>query len=280
MNSAMQPSTPLDVKLMNWTATALFVGLLLGLLLSVGGWVLRLPMFAVAQVYVEGDLQHTNAVQVRTQVAPHVTGNFFTLDLPAAQQAFEQVAWVRRAQIKREFPSSLRVLLREHEPAARWGEPGANTLVNQQGEVFEADSDELGDDLPRFAGQPERAAQMLDLYRALVPLLAPLGSAIDSVHLSSYGSWRVVLDSGATLVLGTGTQEQLLQGVQRLVRTLGRVTQSYGRSLKDVEYADLCHSGGYALRLRGVTTLSTENAAGTAPARPTVRPPAANQHRG
>lgn len=280
MNAAMQPPIPLDVKLMNWTATTLFVGLVAALLWLTGAWVLRLPMFAVSQVFVEGDLQHTNAVQVRTQVTPHVTGNFFTLDLPAAQQAFEQVAWVRRAQIKREFPSSLRVLLREHQPVARWGAEGSNTLVNQQGEVFEADSDDLDEELPRFVGQGERAAQMLELYRALVPRLAPLGSAIDSLHLSSYGSWRVVLDSGATLVLGTGTHEQLVQGVERLVRTMGRVTQQYGRSLKDVESVDLRHSGGYALRLRGVTTLNTETAAGAAVAKPAARPQAASQNRG
>ncbi|SDM25251.1 cell division protein FtsQ [Oryzisolibacter propanilivorax] len=263
MNAAATLPAPLDVRLMNGTATVLFIGVALAVLWAGGHWLLRLPAFAVARIVVEGDLAHTSPLSLRANVAPQLAGNFLTLDLQAARRAFEQVPWVRSAQVRREFPSGLRVLLQEHQAAAHWGAEGSGMLVDRFGEVFEAESDELDDNgLPRLIGTPERAPEMLRMAQLLVPLLAPLGTPLDTLTLTPHGGWRVLLDSGALLELGGGAQDEVLRRVRRLVTTLPQVAQQQGgRSAAALEYADLRHSGGYALRLRGVTTVSAEEAA-------------------
>ena len=129
---------PLDVKLMNLTASVLFVGCVLLVLAAGAWWVLRYPGFAIARIVVQGELVHNNAVTLRANVAPHLVGNFFTVDLRAAREAFEQVPWVRRAQVRRVYPGSLRVELQEHDAVAYWGPDTGSALVNSQGEVFEA----------------------------------------------------------------------------------------------------------------------------------------------
>ena len=103
--------------------------------------------------------------------------------------------------MRREFPSGLRVQLQEHDVAAYWGAEGSPTLVNSQGQVFEADPDEVEDEsLPRLLGAaPERAAEMLDMARRLAPLLAPLGSGLETLELTGNSGWRVLLASGAVL---------------------------------------------------------------------------------
>ena len=144
---------PLDVRLMNWTASVLFVGLALGVLAAGAWWVLRYPGFAVSRIVVQGDLVHNNAVTLRANVAPQLAGNFFTVDLRAARAAFEQVPWVRRAQVQRVFPGVLQVHLQEHEAVAYWGAEGGSTLVNTQGEVFEANVGDIEQEsLPRLQG--------------------------------------------------------------------------------------------------------------------------------
>ena len=109
---------PLDVRLMNWTATALFMGCAALVLAALAGWLMRLPAFAITRLVVEGDVAHTSAMSLRANVAPQLKGNFFTVDLEAARRAFEQVPWVQSAQVRREFPSGLRVHLQEHDVAA------------------------------------------------------------------------------------------------------------------------------------------------------------------
>ena len=264
---------PLDVKLMNLTATVLFVGCAVGVLAAGGAWLLRQPAFSIAHIAVEGDLSHTSAMSLRANLAPQLAGNFFTLDLEAARRAFEQVPWVRSAHVRREFPSGLRVQLQEHDVAAYWGAEGSATLVNSQGEVFEADAGDVEQDgLPRLLGAaPERSAEMLGMARQLAPALAPLGSRLDQLELTGNSAWRVLLASGAVLQLGGGTQDEVLERVRRLVSTLPGAAQQQGRRVDALEYADLRHDGGYALRLRGVTTVATE-AQHTAALRAAARP--------
>lgn len=270
---------PLDVKLMNLTATVLFMVVLVGVLAAGGGWLLRHPAFAIGRIVVEGDLVHTSALALRANVAPQLVGNFFTLDLEAARRAFEEVPWVRRAYVRREFPSGLRVHLQEHDAVAYWGTEGSTTLVNSHGEVFEAGSDDLEqDNLPRLVGAPDWSAEMLRMYQLLAPRLEPLKSDIDTLERTRQGSWRVTLDNGAVLELGGGEEAALLERVRRLVNTLPSVAQQQGRRVDALEYADLRHASGYALRLRGVTTVSGDapRPASAAKPKPAAKPAAQN----
>lgn len=66
-------------------------------------------------------------------MAPELTGNFFTVDLPAARKAFEQVPWVRKAQIRRQYPRTLQVVLQEHHAVAHWGKRPGEAMVNTEG---------------------------------------------------------------------------------------------------------------------------------------------------
>ena len=193
-------SAPLDVKLMNVTATALFwaVGAF-GLAVALW-WGLRHPLFAISTIRVEGDVIHTNAVTLRANVAHRLTGNFFTLDLAGARSAFESVPWVRRASVHREFPDHLVVQVQEHRPVAYWGPDDGSLLVNQQGEVFEVNLGDLdSDDLPRLIGPQGQSAAVLSMHRALNPLFGTIDVSIDLVELSDRGSWRAELGSGRVL---------------------------------------------------------------------------------
>ena len=248
---------PLDVKLMNLTASVLFVGCAALVLAAGAWWVLRYPGFAIARIVVDGDLVHNNAVTLRANVGPHLTGNFFTVDLRAAREAFEQVPWVRRAQVQRVYPGSLRVLLQEQDAVAYWGPDTGSALVNSHGEVFEANVDDVEQEgLPRLSGPVGSSAEVLQMYGVIAPLFKPLGLEVEELELTGRGGWRATLDSEAMVELGGGTEQELVERTKRFVRTLTQVAAQYGRRVDALETADLRHAGGYALRMRGVTTLA------------------------
>lgn len=258
MAAAPSP-TPFDVKLMNLTATVLFVAAAVTGVASGLWWLLRHPAFSIGGITVQGDVTHNSAVTLRANVAPRLRGNFFTLDLAAARQAFEAVPWVRQAVVQREFPNRLRVALQEHQPVAYWGREGDSRLVNSFGEVFEANvGDVESEALPRLNGPQGQSAQVLQMHGALAPLFEPVDGVLEQLELSARGGWRAQLDSGAVIELGRGTLDEVVPRVQRFVRTLTQVTAKYGRRPGSVESADLRHADGYALRLRGVTTVVTD----------------------
>lgn len=252
---------PLDVRLMNVTASVMFGGVAVLLLAVVSWWAVRHPAFSIARIMVEGELVHNNAITLRANVAPHLTGNFFTIDLAAARKAFEQVPWVRQAEVRREYPNSLRVILREHTAQAYWGPETGTAMVNTAGEVFEANIGEVErEGLPRLMGPDGTSAEVLRMFYALQPAFDAVGVQMDGLTLRDRGSWQAKLETGALMELGGGSAEEVLQRTQRFVRTLGQVTQQYQRSAQALEYADLRYPDGYALRLRGVTTVSREKA--------------------
>lgn len=260
MNTPALPA-PLDVRLMNWTASVLFIGCALFVLAATGRWVLSRPVFAIQRIVVQGDLEHNTVARLRPHVQPSMVGNFFTVDLAAMRAAFEQVPWVRRAQIHREYPGSVRVVLQEHQAVALWGEDTESTMLNTEGEVFDANAGELEqENLPRLIGPQGHSIEVLTMYRALLPVWQSLGLHMEQLMLKERGGWRVALNSGATIELGGGPPAQVLARVHLLARTLPQVAAQYHRRTDALESADLRHPSGYALRLRGVTTVSSEQA--------------------
>lgn len=249
---------PFDVKLMNVTATLVYALFALVLLAAGAWWVLRQPFFPLAGIKVDGEVTHNNAVTLRANVAPQLAGNFFTVDLARARAAFETVPWVRKAVVRREFPNKLRATLTEHVPVAHWGDEAQSRLINGFGEVFEANVAEVDDSLPRLDGPTQQAGQVLGMYRVLQPLFAPYELSLEALTLSKRGSWRAVLDTGAAIELGRGQSEEVAARTQRFLVTVAPVARQYGRTLASVEGADLRHNEGYALRLRGVTTVVTD----------------------
>jgi cell division protein FtsQ len=249
------PSLPVDVRLMNITATVLFVACGLVLVAALGWWALRHPVFAIGGIVVQGDVTHSSAATLRANVAPRLAGNFFTVDLKQAKEIFETVPWVRQAIVKRQFPNKLRVHLQEHKPAALWGADSESRLVNTFGEVFEANPGDVEqDDMPRLVGPEGSAAQVLSMYRALKPQVEKLDMGIEQLVLTGRGGWTLHLDSGATVELGRGTSEDVLARSERFAATLTQVTSKYGRRPEALVTADLRHTNGYAVKLRGVAT--------------------------
>jgi cell division protein FtsQ len=262
---------PGDVRLMNGVANAVFVLAAVGALVAGVLWLMRSPLFPIRGIQLDGDLVRNNVPTIRANAAPRLAGNFFSVDLQQGREAFESVPWVRSAVVRRVWPDRLAVRLEEHRAAALWaGIEGAdsnggtaNRLVNSHGEVFDANVGDVEDDsLPTLEGPEGSAAQMLALLQRLQPLLARADLDVVRLRLSGRGSWRAEVDNGATIELGRGTDDEVLARTERFVRTLAAATSRWRAPL---EYADLRHRDGYALRLRGI---GNTGAAAAAPKTP------------
>lgn len=254
-----QTELPLDVKLMT-VATHALVGLLAVLCLAaLGTWLVRHPVWSIQAITVHGDVAHQNAVTFRAHLAAQMknslANSFLTVDLQQVRRLFESVPWVRQAVVQREFPNRLRVTLQEHDAVAWWGQSGSGQLVNHLGEVFEASPDD-GDGLPELAGPLDQSAQVLALYQTLSTELGRLELGLARLELNERGSWHAELDNGARIELGRGNPEELLARTRRFTATLSQLTQRYAGALQSV---DLRYPNGYALRMRGVTTVTEDD---------------------
>jgi cell division protein FtsQ len=251
-HSAPADALPVDVRLMNAIAMVVFTLALVALVAAGLAWATRRPQFQFGDVRLEGDLQRNSVTTVRANAMPHLAGNFFTMDLAHTRAAFEQVPWVRHAVVRRVWPNRLVVSLEEHQPVALWlGDENSDKMVNSHGEVFEANVGDVEDDsLPQFAGPDGTSAQVLDMYHRLQPMFANLDAEVTSLRLSGRGSWKVDLDDGASVELGRGTQDEVVERTTRFIRTVPQVLHKFRAPL---ESADLRHAEGYAVKLKGLS---------------------------
>lgn len=258
MSAALPLPLPLDVRLMNLTTATLLTLLVLGTL-AAGAWrVMQLPMFDIREIAINGDTQHNTEHSLASAVDGRLQGNFFTLDVAAVRGAFESVPWVRSVRVRREFPNRIYVQLGEYEPVARWGDEEGR-LVDTLGTVFDTGStDDRTAALPRFEGPEGQGARVLEAYLRLSDAVRSLGTRIDRIELQPRGSWRVWLAQGAQVELGHGSTADLAWRMARFSDTAGEVAGRYRREAADIESADLRYSRGYALRLRGVTTVPAQ----------------------
>lgn len=259
---------PADVRLMNAVAAGVFVLAAAGAGVAAWAWLMRSPLFPIRAIQLDGDLARNSVPTIRANAAPRLAGNFFSVDLQQSRAAFESVPWVRRAVVRRVWPDRLVVRLEEHRPVALWsgeelpesaGVADIGRLVNSHGEVFDANVGDVEDEgLPVLSGPEDRAAEVLAMLQRLRPLLGKHDLQISALHLSGRGSWRAGFDSGATMELGRGSEDEVIARTERFVRTFAAANAKWRAPLL---HADLRHAGGYAVRLRGVTTTPSAAAA-------------------
>lgn len=247
---------PMDVRLMGWAANGLFA-----VAFAMGGgavmaWVAQHPSWTLVAITVVGDVRHQNEVTLRSHLAHRLEGTFLTVDLQEVQALIEAAPWVRSARVQRDFPNRLRVVIEEHEAVAWWGEAGGGRLINRYGEIFEAPAeDPTHQPWSELYGPAYLSSQVYALYQALGAEMSRIDRRLVRLELNARGSWKAILDGGSRIEIGRGEPEVLMDRVQVLVSTLPTLLLHYGP--RDIETVDLRYPNGYALRMRGVTTLLT-----------------------
>jgi cell division protein FtsQ len=206
-------------------------------------YVMRLPAFPLREVRITTELAHVTPGEVETIVAGELQGNFFTLDLERARAGFEKLPWVRKVNVRRQWPDRLEVALEEHVPLGRWG--GA-ALVNTFGEPFAATYD---GQLPLFVGPPGSAKEIAIQYGYFQKSLAAIGLTPVQVQVSARRAWQVRLASGVTLELGREYVEA------RLDRFIAVYARTVGRLQRRINYVDLRYANGFAV---GIPELGQE----------------------
>jgi cell division protein FtsQ len=233
---------------------AVLSAVLLALMAAVLWWAIHRPMFTITALVVEGPNhtapRHVTSFALRSDVLPQLRGNFFTMDLEKTREAFESLAWVHAASVRRRWPNSLVITLDEHVPVGTWGENG--DLLSSQGVSFMgnmAEAEEYGQ-LAAFNGPAGTERVVSERYKELQLWLAPAKLQPVSVKLSERLSWTVELGSGTTLTLGRDdSPESIHQRINRFLSVYGQLRARLGERIETV---DLRYPHGMAIKAAGL----------------------------
>jgi cell division protein FtsQ len=217
-----------NAALLRSIANALFVFSVLAALYGAAYYAAHLPgFFPLRSVRLNAAPQRVDGAGVLQAVRNEVRGNFFTVDIERLRQSLEKLPWVRGVSIRREFPYRLAVQLEEHQALARWNNAA---LVNQQGEVFVAESKRV---MPQAAPRPDQVRVSDETTSQSTRL------TYNANQVAGYGGVPLADASGTSRPPLDGGSEQVLPSFIGPDGAAAEVTQHYAEFSRQLAALDL-----------------------------------------
>lgn len=196
----------------------------------------------ISQVSVMGRFQRVSPIEVEQAVKARVRDiGLVSVDLAAVQRAVEQLPWVDKATVERQWPRALNIRVVEQVPAARWG---ANGLLNTRGELFISEARHIPTELPRLSGPRGSEAEVARRYLAAQSQIAEAGMRLTAVRLDARGAWEFDLDNGITVRLGRRQIDE------RFARFVQAGVSQIASHANDIHYIDMRYTNGFAIGWR------------------------------
>ena len=247
---------PTDIKFVNGMSSMLF-GLFLFLMILTGfEYIIKNKIKNLDVIAIKGDIFHSDIASMRDHIISKVSGNFYSINLIKTKQIFEAIPWVNQVVIKRVYPSQIEVKLTEYKSKAVWGAREDMKLVDDKGFIFEVNTeDDEFDVMPQLIGPEGQGKLMLDMYKEVSIALNSLKNKLKILELNARGSWIATLDGGAHIELGRGNAIDVIERVSKFSAGVELMLTKLNKRPIDIQYVDLRHSEGYAMRMHGVSTL-------------------------
>ncbi|WP_455233816.1 cell division protein FtsQ/DivIB [Thiogranum longum] len=227
-----------------WVKPMLALTTLLG---SAGGLVMLLSWmkdphyWPVQAVHIEGKFRHLQREQLQGEISPLASAGFFAMNVGEIQAHIQQMAWVEQVSVRRVWPDQLKILLKEQQPVAYWGDAA---YLNGQAQVFEPQQRVELTGLPYLEGPDGYEQRVLTMYQGMGEMLQSLKLRVKSLRLDARRAWRLQLSNGLTIEIG---RNDPVDRVARFVRVYPAILASgNGR----VVAVDLRYSNGFAVRLQ------------------------------
>ena len=195
--------------------------------------------FPIKKIAVDGEFLNIKPVEVETLVSNGVVGGFFNLDVEYLQRKILLNPWIESVSVRRIWPDSIRVSIREQDPAAYWGQ---HALLNAQADIFAPV--EMPNDLPlvKLNGPIGTEGMMLKRYAEIQRALHDTGIEISALEMSERRSWQIETSRGVVIKLG---RNDLFKKIQRLINAYDNALST---EWEQVSMVDLRYTHGLTVR--------------------------------
>ena len=218
-------------------------------LISVAGVVLILVWagkqvddIPIQTIEIASTLEKVAKVEVKTIAQNYMHDGFFTVDLGAFEEQLNDIPWVYRATIKRQWPSKVIINIDEQQPYFRWGD---RHLINKYGQVFFVGNTQAYKQLPLLEGTTGRERQIIELYYRYSEGFKKVGAKIESFKEDARYDKEILLASGIAINLG---REQTDKQIKRCLNSFAMFSKAEREAITSI---DLRHSNGFAVSWNG-----------------------------
>lgn len=156
------------------------------------------PVWPVSKIQVFGKTQHVSQQTISAVTKKYINQSFFSFKVKALKKDLSGVPWIKSVSVRRQWPDTVRVVVREQEVLASWN---GKYLINRQKELFESD-ELLADELVQIRGPEGMHAYLLDQSVILQRQFGQYGLRLASLTLSERRALELQLSNGVNFVFG------------------------------------------------------------------------------
>lgn len=193
----------------------------------------------LSKVDIKGDIYYQSPEQIYGIISQYKDKSFYGLNLEEIKFDLLRLPWIKQVFLNRKWPSKLIIELKERKPFAIYSDEG---VISDDGEIFYPSVMPTNKKFPVFYGDSKLLSEMISLYDTISTSLEPIKYSIKELELMPDQGWRVLVNNGINLHLGSKEIEDKLK----------RFVVAYHRKLKnDVEkisYVDLRYTNGMAVK--------------------------------
>ncbi len=190
------------------------------------------------QVKLEASFEKITKEELHEVVSEQINGGFFSLDVVAVTNAVGALPWVDSVEVRRVWPDTLHVTVKEQVALARWRD---QALVNVRGELFSPAVKSFPVAMVELDGPDNSVANMAYQFSVFNQALGQVGLNMKRIVLSQRLAWMLELSDGVTVVLGRSDIEKRMQ----------RFIQFYSlllTSAENVKRIDMRYTNGFAVQ--------------------------------
>ena len=169
--------------------------------------------FLVKNVYVSGNI-HVSEKEILQKLGLVKDKPLFAVSLTEAKERLETIGWVKEANISRQLPGTLHIIINERMPSAIWQYKGVVNLIDADGEIIISGSAKGYDKLPIIVG--EDANVHAKLLFDILSINDELFKSVSSIIRVGGRRWNVRLSNGIEIKLPEENYDKAWQNLINL----------------------------------------------------------------
>lgn len=172
--------------------------------------------FGVERIEIRG-IAESDSTEIVDRIDVAANGSLLMLDAEKARGRIAEIPWVTDVAVRKQYPSTLIVSLKERKPYALWQDDGRIKVVDESGAVMADVIDERHAHLPLVvgAGANTRAEEAIALITASPALRPKLRAAV----LVAERRWNIVTTDGVEIRLPEDNAREALLKVAVLEKS-------------------------------------------------------------
>ncbi len=192
----------------------------------------------IKKIRAQGEFENVTEKMILDAIKNDVIGGYLKVNVHKLQAKIEQLAWVKVAAVKRVWPDSIVVTIKEQKAQAIWKNTG---LLNELGEKFKpVKISEL--ELPVLSGPENLNVKVMNEYKFFESQLNKIDLSINEFNLDDRRAIYINLTNNIKISLGRSDYQLRLK----------RFITAYDLNLKKysdkIEYVDMRYTNGFSIK--------------------------------